>query len=80
VPHAPQLPLSVVRSRQTPLQLVKPAEHDVVHLLALQMRPGGHTVPHAPQFVSSFVRSRHAPPQSVVPDAQLSAHALPLHT
>ena len=80
MPHAPQLPLSVVRSRQTPLQSVRPAEHDVVHVLALQMRPGAQIVPHAPQFVLSLVRSRHAPEQSVVPAAQLSAHALPLHT
>jgi len=63
VPHAPQLPLSVTRSRHDPEQSVSPVPHDVAHALELQTSPAAHEVPHAPQFALSVTKSRHEPEQ-----------------
>jgi len=66
--------LSLVRSSQTPLQFVRPAEHDVVHTLPTHFVPAAHFVPQAPQLASSLVVSRQTPEQFVRPPPQLTAH------
>jgi hypothetical protein len=67
MPHAPQLALSVERSRQTPPQFVWLPPHVTMQLLPLQICPAAHVMLHAPQSSRSVVRSRHVPPQSVSP-------------
>ncbi len=69
-PQAPQLLLSLARSRQTPEQLVVPAVHETVHALLEHTWPAGQARPQAPQLALSVVRSRQMPEQLVVPDAQ----------
>jgi hypothetical protein len=49
-PHPPQLFTSVVRFVQTPVQKVRPLEHDAWQTPATHMTPVGHACPHAPQF------------------------------
>jgi hypothetical protein len=52
-PQAPQLALSVVRSRHTPEQLVVPEAHDTLHVPAAHTWPAEQTCAHAPQLVLS---------------------------
>ena len=70
MPHAPQLLLSLVRSRHTPEQLVRPVRHETVHTPAEQTVPDGHTFLHAPQLLTSVASSRQTPMQLVVPAPQ----------
>ena len=76
----PQLPLSVVRSRHTPEQLVVPDTQLTVHTPAEHTWPDAHARPHMPQLLLSVVRSRHAPEQFVVPARHDTAHDEPEHT
>ena len=80
MPQAPQLLLSVRRSRHTPEQLVSPVPHDTRQALDEQTCPVGHTMPQTPQLLLSLVRSRHTPRQSVVPATQLTVHVPAEHT
>ena len=66
-PQAPQLALSLVRSRHTPEQLVVPAAHDTLHAPAAHTWPAEHTWPQRPQLVLSVLRLRHTPEQLVCP-------------
>ena len=59
--------MSVVRSRQTLVQLVRPARHETVHVPREQTVPEGHTLPQVPQLLVSVGRSRQTPAQFVVP-------------
>ncbi len=59
VPHAPQLPVSVFRSAQVPLQSVLPVPHTqapAVHVLSV-----AQAVPHVPQFALSLEVSTQTP-------------------
>ncbi len=67
VPQAAQSLLSVVRSRQTPPQLVVPAPQLTAHVPALHTWPAAHAWPHAPQFATSDLTLSQTPPQSVRP-------------
>ncbi len=78
--QAPQLLLSVSRSRQTPEQFVVPDTQVTVHTPAEQTWPDEHARPQAPQFAVSLVRSRHTPEQFVVPDTQLTVQTPAEHT
>jgi hypothetical protein len=80
VPQAPQLPLSVCRSRQVPLHSEKPAVHDTLQLPPEHTRPEEQATPQAPQLVLSLSRSRQEPPQSTVPPAQTSTQRPLAHT
>jgi hypothetical protein len=53
VPHAPHAAGSLVRSWQSPEQLVRPARQVAVHPPDEHTCPAGHTVPHAPQLALS---------------------------
>ena len=76
----PQFPVSVVRSRQTPEQLVVPETQLTVHTPAEHTWPDAHPRPHAPQLLLSVVRSRQTPVQLVVPERHDTAQALPEQT
>ena len=66
-PQMPQLARSVVRSRHTPEQFVRPAWQLNTHALALQTLPAAQTRPHEPQLLLSVDMSRHTPAQLVRP-------------
>jgi hypothetical protein len=72
VPHAPQFPLSVERSRQVPAQLVVPPPQVTAQRPIEQSWPAGQAVPQAPQCSLSAPRSRHAPMHSESGAAQES--------
>jgi hypothetical protein len=74
-PQNPQLLPSLLRSSQTPLQLVSPAKH--AHVPPEQYCPAAHALLHLPQFAGSLLRNLQTPPQSVPVDPQSSTHALP---
>ncbi len=65
--QAPQLVLSVCRSRQVPEHTVCPAEQVVVQAPARQIWPPGQTLPQAPQWLVSVEVSRQVPEQLVWP-------------
>ena len=79
-PQAPQLFVSVVRSRQMPEQLVVPATHVTVQVPAEHTWPEAHARPHMPQLLLSVVRSRQTPEQLVVPITHETVHALDAQT
>jgi hypothetical protein len=76
----PQLLLSVVRSRQTPEQLVVPAPHETVHMPREQIWPEGQPRPQAPQLALSVWRSRQTPVQLLVPAPHDTVHTPAEHT
>ena len=80
LPHAPQLLLSLLRSRQVPEQFVCPLLHTTVHALLTQACPVGHARLHAPQWALSVRGSRHAPPHRSRPPPHTLEHAPPEHT
>ena len=49
-PQAPQFKLSVLRSRQTPLQSVSPPPHETVQMPRLHTSPAAQEMPQDPQF------------------------------
>ena len=63
-PQEPQLERSLVRSRQTPEQLVVPDPQETVHVPAEHTWPDGHMRPQAPQLRRSVASSRQVPEQS----------------
>jgi hypothetical protein len=76
----PQLALSLVMSRQTPEQLVRPVLHETVHVPREQTVPEGQALPHVPQLLLSVARSRHTPEQLVVPAPHETVHMPAEHT
>ena len=68
--HAPQCPLSVAVSTQTPLQFVR-APQSVPQTPDEHTRPAPHTFAQAPQLSGELEVSTHLPPQSLSPAAQV---------
>jgi hypothetical protein len=80
VPQRPQLRGSLVRSRQTPVQLVWPAAQLSSHALLTQVVPAAHTRPQTPQLLLSLVSVRHTPEQLVLPVVHDTEHTPDEHT
>jgi hypothetical protein len=80
LPQALQWLLSVVRSRQVPVQFVRPAAQLTWQAPLEQTCPGAQAVPQAPQFARSFCVSRQTPVQLVVPAPQLTWQLPAEHT
>ncbi len=76
--HPPQLLGSVLRSLQTPKQLICPAGQ--THEPATQTVPPAHALPQAPQWLASLERLRHPPAQMTVPAVQVSEQEPEAHT
>ena len=79
LPHIPQLARSLVRSRQVPVQFVRPAPQFVVHTASLHTCPGAQRVPQTPQFARSERRSTQRPPQLLWPVGQISRQVPVMH-
>ena len=91
-PVAPQWPLSVSGSTQTPPQLTLPVGQEVAQAPPVQMLPAGQTAPSllppptleqspvAPQKVRLVLGSTQVPPQLTRPDWQDSWQVDPLQT
>jgi hypothetical protein len=60
-PHTPQFAGSVVVLVHTPLQLMVPGGHTVVHTLFTHVAPGAQTTPQLPQLRGSVKVSTHEP-------------------
>jgi hypothetical protein len=58
LPQVPQLPLSIFRSRQIPLQLARPPGQFSEQAEVLHTWPGAQMFPQAPQLKVSDLRSR----------------------
>jgi hypothetical protein len=69
-PQAPQFARSVSRSRQTPVQLVRPAPQETWQVPAEHTCPLAQTRPQAPQWLLSVLRSRQTPEHSFSPAPQ----------
>jgi len=63
VPQPPQFDRSLVRSRQTPEQFVRPVAQVSVHEPAEQIWPAAQTVPQPPQLSRSVMRLMQVPEQ-----------------
>ena len=78
MPHAPQLPVSLVKSTHAPLQFVSIAPPSVVQSSAhIPFRQSGavagQTLPQPPQLVGELCVAVQTPPQSVPPFGQRQA-------
>jgi hypothetical protein len=69
---------SVLRSLQTPKQLICPAGQ--THEPDTQTVPPPHVLPQAPQWLESLERLRHPPAQMTVPAPQVSEQEPEAHT
>ena len=76
----PQFARSVSVSRHEPVQSVRPASHEVTHMLPEHTWPEAHARPHIPQWARSLVRSRHEPEQLVRPGVHDTTHMPPEQT
>jgi hypothetical protein len=75
-PHMPQLARSLVRSRHTPEQLLRPAPQLTTQVpRGADLARGAGALPQAPQWLRSVCTSRHTPSQSVSPPPQLTTQA-----
>lgn len=79
VPQALQLLGSEDNARQEPEQLVVPAPHEAVQMLALHTVPAPHAFPQVLQLPLSLVRSRQTPLQFVIPIPHETLHVPPPH-
>jgi hypothetical protein len=75
LPHAPQLPRSLLRSAHARPQEVSPAPQLATQPTGEQTLPPLQATPHARQFCGSCRRSTQVPPQSVSPAGQAHAPA-----
>jgi hypothetical protein len=66
-PHIPQFVLSVWSERHVPLQFVRPAPHETLHVPAAHTLPAGHAVVQLPQCAMSVCVFVHTPEQLVSP-------------
>ena len=78
--QSPQWPRSVLRSRQEPPQLVRPARQDTWQTPTEQTVPDGQATPQAPQLLMSVCRSRQTPEQVLCPALHDTVHAPDEHT
>ena len=80
MPQAPQLLLSLVRSRQTPEQFESPLLHDTAHTPDEHTCPAMQALPQRPQFCRSVWMFWQAPEQLVKPVAHETAQLPEEHT